>query len=274
MTTLIQPKVVLRAADLGIALVTLPEEQGNNTLAQCMKAYRVLDEFELRDIRGLTEDAHVGMVWNARHALACVVAIDMQVDPWLDQARRHLGQLGLRADGLLLGVDDFLPRREMTSQYMSPDGPTIRDTLHTHTSQLPLVFNDFDPDGEEEEFEDIGFASVGGGLLTHLAPMMFLSAQQEKVKGVPWQVVGDQYVSVWLTAGEDLLRPLPLEAALLVLKAYRRCPENANPFQPSELQHGLASNHGSLGQTRIGDPEWIPDIDEDVDIFYMSEFLG
>ena len=136
------------------------------------------------------------------------------------------------------------------------------------------MINDFDPDGEEEEYEDIGFAAIGGGLLTHLAPMMFLSAQQEKVKGVPWQVVGNQYVSVWLTAGEDLMRPLPLEAALLVLKAYRRCHANADPFQPSDLQTAMALNCGVLGRRHIGDSEYIPDIDEDIETYYLSEFLG
>ena len=119
---------------------------------------------------------------------------------------------------------------------------------------------------------DIGFAVIKGRLLAHLAPMMFLSAQLKKTSGVPWQLIGSQYTSVWLTAGTSLMRPLPLEVGLRVLKASNLCAADEDPFRPSAWEIMMAQSQRGPERRLIGNAEDTPDTDEDEEVEVMVLF--
>ena len=243
-TTHIQTREHLGKGKVGVAVVTLPVEQVNRVLTQCMKAYKELDRFELQDARDPLIDysevdaipAMLGTIHDLRNTLGCVAMIEMQAEAWRTEATEYLAANGLLADELLLGMGETLGRREMTGQYRSVGTPSVRDVLHQYTTNLPLVegYDDYATP------RNIGFAALGGLDLAYLGPMMFLSAQLKKEAGVPWQLVGDSYSSLWLTAGMSLMRPLPLEAGLQVLKAYDRCASNWDPFAPTQDQQNRA----------------------------------
>ena len=266
LTTLIQRRVMVGNAAIGIATVAFPVVEANQILTQCMKAYQVLDAFELEDITELGVYEDLSTILGARNVLAGIAMIDMQVDPWVTRADDHLGDVGVATREMHLTERDTMARREMTAPFETQGRVTVRDVLHAYTNNLPHLASDhpYIADGASD-FTGVGFAGIGDMRLAHLAPLMFLSAQLEKVRGVPWQVIGDKYMSVWLTAGPTLMRPLPLGAGLQVLKAGNLCAADEDPFRPSAWDIMTVGHMRGLGrpQPQVADNDANPDGEEE-----------
>ena len=165
-------------------------------------------------------------------------------------------------------------RREMTTPYTNQGHYTVRDILHSYTANLAQLVHETDSAGEEDDSTDneVGFAIIKGRQLAHLGPMMFLSAQLKKTNGVPWQLINGQYTSVWLTAGTSLMRPLPLDVGLRVLKASNLCAADEDPFRPSAWEIMMAQSQRGPVRRLIGNAEDSPDTDEDEEVEVMLLF--
>ena len=214
---------------LGVAVIKFSEVEGNKILTQCMKAYRVLDEVACWDINGfLDNDCHLWKMIEGRNYLACCAMIDMQVKPWLAKAKQHLSDIGLQGvEALLLGEADILSRSVLLNGAGQGE---LSQYINAITSKLPKAFAD-----NGDEATDVGFATAGGKVLAKLAPLMFASAQI--VNDGKWQLVQNEYHSVWLTVGDAAYYfPLKKASGLLLLKAFQICEQNLDPFKLSLIQ--------------------------------------
>ena len=216
---------------LGISTLQFPEVAGNQMLKECLKAYRVLDDFCCWDFNGFTweEDGAWKMAYG-RNLLACLYMIDMQVGLWIEKAEEHLETLGLKVEGILLGEDDILSRSDFNEPMASGDDEQVMvgNFISAMRSTFPLAINN--DDGVPC---DVGFATAGGMRLAQLAPKMFLVAQLAK-GGCQWQLIGTEYHAVWLTFGTTFVAPLSMDVGLHVLKAFEKCDPTVFPSRLSK----------------------------------------
>lgn len=258
LTCLIEPMVELGRTEetLGVATVKFPKKEGNRILTECMKAYRVLDQVSRWDINGFQEgDDTLGKAVDARRYLACCVMIDRQVGPWLEKAKEHLNSIGLgKAKGIFLSEADILSR----SAILAMDNKGIASQcVEAITRKLPLAVNN--DDGVPN---DVGFATAGGKVLAALAPLVFASAQSVK-GGCTWQLIGNEYRSVWLTVGTGVISPFPADVGSVLLEAFGECDEGVIPFSVSTRQMEEMARRKASRRSTIVDPYYIPPIDEE-----------
>ena len=265
LTCLIQPAKMIgqlppkghSEPSLGVAVIKFPKEEGNKILTECMKSYRVLDEVSCWDINGF--EMHDNNLWKmveGRNYLACCAMIDMQVDPWLEKAKKHLSDIGLAdVEGVLLGEADIISR----SKLLNGEGEgVVSQYINAIVSKLPLAVNNDDMEGK-----DVGFATAGGKVLAKLAPMMFALAQSVK-SGCAWQLIGGEYQSVWTTVGHNVpITPVPVDKALIMLKKLGICSSTLVPFMVSKRQMKEMARYKKRRRRVIEDSEDIRPIDEE-----------
>ena len=197
----------------GNTMVQFPKEDGNKILAECMKAYRVLDENCLWDIHAFRErDNNLYKMLGGRNLLACCAMIDMQVLPWLEKAKLHLQTEGIAGLEVLGETDLLSPSaiREVENR------GEVNSCIHAITSKIPLAVNNDDMRGD-----DVGFATAGGKVLATLAPLMFTSAQM--VKGGAWRLIEDNYCAVWMSIGTNMIVPWSMDVGFQLLRAHGIC---------------------------------------------------
>ncbi|NNE55188.1 MAG: hypothetical protein HKN32_04150 [Flavobacteriales bacterium] len=257
---LIQPPVVLGQTEetVGVAMVKFPKKAGNEILTECMKAYRVLDTVSRWDINGFEDgDPCLWKMVEGRNYLACCAMIDMQVDPWLENAKQHLKSIGLgNVEGLLLGKADILSRSSLLAS-STDDGGMVSRYINAITSKLPLAINN-----DDGIAKDVGFATARGKVLAALAPMMFASAQSVK-GGCTWQLMGCKYCSVWLTVGTSVVTPFLANVGSALLKAFWKCDDDVFPFMVSKRQMEEMNRINGSTRSTISDDFDIPPIDEE-----------
>ena len=249
---------------LGISTIQFAEAAGTTTskklLTECLKAYRVLDDFHRWDIEGFMMGK--GTLWKmaeGRNLLACFCMIDMQVGPWIEKAQEHLKALGLKVEGILLGEDDILSRSDFEKPLAPGESDKIKlgNFISVIRSKFPLaVIND------DMEGCDVGFCTVGGKLLAELAPKMFLSAQLSK-RGCKWQLIGSECHAVWLTFGTTFVAPLPMHVGLHLLKAFEKCDAAVFPSKMSNSEKNLMRHWKKKKRSTIWDSDCILPIDKD-----------
>ncbi len=256
-----QPEQVLTLHEtLHVSTITFPKEEGNKVLAQCMKAYRALDEVELWDIHGFEQDDDgLYHIEEGRNYLACCAMIDMQVGPWLKKAKNHLADIELiKKEGLLLDETDILSRATLLGKgelppSTNPTASAVNEYIMTITSKLPFAINN-----DDYIAKNVGFAAAGGKLLAKLAPMMFASAQMGNRN--TWQMISGKYRSVWLTIGTTLLCPFPMDAGLVLLEAGRVC--EPIPFMLSDQHESEMVQYKRKTREVISSASDLPPIDE------------
>ena len=227
-------------------------------LTEYLKAFRELDTHCLWDYHSFEGGApSLDKMKEGRNLLACCVLIERQRRAWTSAADLHLREALQGQRGLLFGAGD-LPSQYVLLQEAPAGSNDVERYIHAVTSKFALAVNT--DDGEPA---DVGFATASGKALARLAPMMFLSAQLRK-RGCTWQLIGDEYCSVWRVgrAGK-LIAPLGLEYSMSILQKHGCEGQGLSPTVLTAEQEAEMDQLHRTPRRVVSDQFCVPSIDDD-----------